>query len=155
MNATRVIAAAAAIAIAAATAVIGADPAAAATPRNFCVDSQFICADYTGEYAQVAMEGNLNYTWLFNGLDHPGQIQLATNLALCMQLDHAAGNLVIVAPCNGASYQGWSAQVINGANIVYRSQWDPTQCLTYNRDHARLDTVTCNGAWYQNFPYTD
>ncbi|HLK00863.1 MAG TPA: hypothetical protein VKU39_13275 [Streptosporangiaceae bacterium] len=93
--------------------------------------------------------------WLFNGLNHPGQIQVwPPSPGLCMQLDHNAGNIIIVAACNGASYQKWSPELLNG-NIVYRSQWDATQCLTYNQSRSILDTVTCNGAWYQNFPYTD
>lgn len=46
--------------------------------------------------------------WLYNGPNHPGQIQV-DGQDLCMQLDHAAGNTVIMATCNGASYQKWAA----------------------------------------------
>lgn len=153
MKATRTMAVAAAGAIAAATAVISAGPASAATPRMFCVNSGDVCASANGASAVQMIAFSSGDFWLFNGLNHPGQIQLDGS-SLCMQLDHNAGNIIIVAACNGASYQKWSPGFLNG-NIVYRSQWDTTQCLTYNQNHSILDTVTCNGSWYQNFPYTN
>jgi hypothetical protein len=69
---------------------------------------------------------------------------------LCMQLDHAAGNTVILATCNGASYQSWEAVAASGG-VAFVSEWAANQCLTYNQDYAELDTVSCNGAWYQSF----
>jgi hypothetical protein len=71
-----------------------------------------------------------------------------------MQLDHDAGDTVIMARCNGANYQKWEvvidpSSILETAEIL--SQWNPSLCLTYNRDHAWLDAIPCNGAWYQHF----
>lgn len=138
--------------VALSTAVIGAGPATAATPEGLCLASVDVCAFANGSQQPILMEtvqGIVPATWLYNGLNHPGQIQGAGN-SLCMQLDHAAGNTVIEAACNGASYQKWAAVLAPGG-WAFVSQWDTTQCLTYNRDRGILDTVTCNGAWYQSF----
>ena len=132
------------------TAITGAGSAAAATPERLCVASEDdICAEVNGY--QILMQ-DLPYPfiqWLYNGPNHPGQIQLNDEDS-CMQLDHDAGNTVIMATCNGASYQKWAAFYAPGGWAFY-SEWDTTQCLTYNRDYAELDTVTCNGEWYQSF----
>jgi hypothetical protein len=144
----------AASAIAAATGAIGADTASAATPRGFCVDNIFICADPNGGNAVQMLEASQSPAplWLFNEVDHPGQIQ-QNGTSLCMQLDADGGYIVIEATCNGASYQKWDPYLLNGS-VVYASEWDESECLTYNEDYARLDTVPCTGAWYQNFPGT-
>ena len=154
INARRATAVAVAAGAIAATGVIGAGTASAATPREFCVNNTSICAFPNGGSAVVMQEDSQgpNPLWLFNGADHSGQIQQA-GTGLCMQLDANAGYLVIEAACNGASYQKWDPYLFNGS-IVYASEWDETQCLTYNREHNRLDTVLCTGAWYQNFPGT-
>lgn len=155
MKARRAIAAAAAIATAATIGVFSAGAASAATPRPFCVNNSSTCAFPEGASA-VAMlysAGDPHTAqWLFNGVNHNGQIQ-EDGTGLCMQLDANGGYIVIVAACNGASYQKWDPYYFNG-NVVYASEWNKSQCLTYNRDLVRLDTVTCNGAWYQNFDYT-
>lgn len=65
----------------------------------------------------------------------------------CMQLDHAAGNTVIEATCAVATYQTWYLSTAG----QFISAWDPSQCLTYNASQAKLDTVTCNGQWYQRW----
>jgi hypothetical protein len=155
MKARRAIAAAAAVAIAATTGVFSADAASAATPRLFCVNNMPVCALPQGgnAVAMLIAGGNPNSAlWLFNGINHDGQIQ-ENGTSLCMQLDANGGYIVIEAPCNKASYQEWDPYLLNGS-IVYGSEWDESQCLTYNRDLNRLDTVTCTGAWYQNFPGT-
>ena len=69
----------------------------------------------------------------------------------CMQLDHEAGNTVIFAACNGASYQKWDGFSTGSGTDGFRSVWDSTQCLTYNASQNYLDTVACNGHWYQSF----
>lgn len=151
MKAKRAIAVAAAGTIAAAVAVIGADTASAATPRPFCVGGYNACAIAEGSNPVFMPYGAIHVTsWLYNGVGHNGQIQ-ENGTGLCMQLNHNAGNLVIEAACNGASYQQWDPYYLNGS-IVYASEWDYSQCLTYNRDNRWLDTVPCTGAWYQNFP---
>jgi hypothetical protein len=143
--------------VALSAAVIGARPASAAIQGNLCIGT--VCAFPNGAGSPVGMAVGQNFNWnspgwggwLFNGLDHTGQIQQATS-SLCMQLDHAAGNLVIEATCNGASYQKWTAFLApDGYDWMFYSMWDMSQCLTYNADHSRLDTVGCNGAWYQQF----
>lgn len=155
MKTSRAIAAAAAVAIAATIGGFGADAASAATARPFCVNNSYTCAFPEGANA-VAMlyaAGDPHTAqWLFNGVNHDGQIQ-EDGTGLCMQLDANGGYIVIVAACNGASYQKWDPYLLNG-NVVYASEWNEGQCLTYNADHERLDTVACTGAWYQNFPGT-
>jgi hypothetical protein len=134
------------------TAITGAGSAAAATPERLCVASEDdVCAAPNGAYPVLMNNYSFsNFTeWLYNVPNHPRQIQLSGQ-DLCMQLDHDAGNTVILASCNGASYQKWNAFYAPGGWAFY-SQWDGTQCLTYNRDYAELDTVTCNNAWYQSF----
>jgi hypothetical protein len=140
--------------IVAATGVISADTASAATPRDFCVNNTSVCAFPNGGSAVQMYEVSQdpNPLWLFNGVNHPGQIQ-QNGTSLCMQLDADAGHVVIEATCNGANYQKWNPYYIGGV-VVYASEWDQTQCLTYNEDLSRLDTVACTGAWYQNFPGT-
>jgi hypothetical protein len=151
MKLRRAVPLAAAGLLAVGTAFIGAGPAAAATPEILCIANTDVCAIANGQYPVLmeASPGVMLGNWLYNGLNHPGQIQAAYG-DLCMQLDHDAGNVVIGATCNGASYQKWAAVIAPGG-WAFVSQWDTTQCLTYNRDHAELDTVTCNGAWYQSF----
>jgi hypothetical protein len=158
---------AAAAVMALSAAVIGAHPAAAASPAPLCLAYQptpgyYVCATPNGS-SPVAMDKfhpPFGYDppwnfWLYNGLDHTGQIQEA-NTSLCMQLDHNAGNTVIEAKCNGASYQKWTAFLSpDGYNWMFYSMWDMNQCLTYNEDHGYLDTVACNGAWYQSFSPND
>ena len=154
MKLKRTIPLAAAGVMAVSTAFAGAGPASAATPKILCIANAGVCAFANGPYPVLmesvspgsVMLGN----WLFNGLNHPGQIQASDGTDLCLQLDHDAGNTVIGAVCNGASYQKWAAVVAPGG-WAFVSEWDTTQCLTYNRDHAEMDTVTCNGAWYQSF----
>ena len=133
------------------TAITGAGSAAAATPEQLCIASEDdICATPNGSYPVLMNNYSFSFTdWLYNGPNHPGQIQV-NGQDLCMQLDHAAGNTVILATCNGASYQKWAAFYAPGGWAFY-SEWDTTQCLTYNRDYTELDTVTCDGAWYQSF----
>ena len=157
MKARRAIAVVAAVAIAAATAigVFSADAASAATGRAFCVNNSSICAFPEGGNAVAMLNaaGDPHTAlWLFNGVNHNGQIQ-EDDTSLCMQLDANGGYIVIVAACNKASYQQWDPYLLNGS-VVYASEWNESQCLTYNRDLNRLDTVTCTGAWYQNFPGT-
>jgi hypothetical protein len=142
------------------TAVIGAGTAAAATPYSLClsaISKAPICALPKGSSpVEMCYMYNRNPDcpdfegWLYNGLNHPGQIQ-QNGTSSCMQLDHNAGNLVIEATCNGASYQKWAAFDAGDGTWSFYSMWDTTQCLTYNEDHSYLDTVTCNGAWYQSF----
>jgi hypothetical protein len=143
------------------TAVIGAGTAAAATPTLLCIrdtNTVPLCAQPEGSSPVIMCEVTrksgpdcpIFKGWLYNGLNHPGQIQ-QNGTSLCMQLDHNAGNLVIEATCNGASYQKWAAFLAANGMWSYYSMWDPTQCLTFNADLAELDTVTCNGAWYQQF----
>ena len=155
MKARRALAAAAAVAIAATIGVFSAGAASAATPRPFCVNNSYTCAFPEGgnPVAMLYAAGDPHIAeWLFNGVNHNGQIQ-EDNTGLCMQLDANGGYIVIVAACNGASYQKWDPYVLNGS-VVYASEWDESQCLTYNANHERLDTVACTGAWYQNFPGT-
>jgi hypothetical protein len=156
MNARRAIAVAAAGGLAAATAVIGAGAASAVSARPFCVNNTSICAFPNGGSVIGMHEDSQgsNPLWLFNGVNHDGQIQ-QNGTGLCMQLDHDGGNIVIEAACNKASYQEWDPYVLDGY-VVYESEWngDGAQCLTYNSDHNRLDTVACTDAWYQNFPGT-
>jgi hypothetical protein len=155
MKARRAIAAAAAVAIAATIGVFSAGAAWAATSRPFCVNNSAFCAFPEGANA-VAMLNTAGdphvAQWLFNGVNHNGQIQ-ENGTSLCMQLDANGGYIVIVAACNQASYQKWDPRLLNGS-VVYASEWDESQCLTYNQDLERLDTVACTGAWYQNFHYT-
>jgi hypothetical protein len=149
-------------------AVIGARPAAAATSATLCLyypasinRNLDVCADPNGS-SPVAMlhppgldVNGYPSAWLYNGLNHTGQIQ-QTDTSLCMQLDHNAGNTVIEAKCNGASYQKWTAFLApDGYDWSFYSMWDMNQCLTYNEDHSYLDTVACNGAWYQSFSPND
>jgi hypothetical protein len=154
---------AAAAVMAISTAVIGAGAAAAATPSGLCVPGNYdACAVPEGSSpvrmclweGWIKMQGLCTGSaefWLYNGLNHTGQIQEA-GTSSCMQLDHDAGNLVIEARCNGASYQKWTAFLApNGVDWMFYSMWDMNQCLTYNEDHQYLDTVACNGAWYQSF----
>jgi hypothetical protein len=141
--------------------VIGAHPAAAASPSILCIgltNQEWTCAQPNGS-SPVAMptetqpfEPEFDWDWwLYNGLNHTGQIQ-ESDTSLCMQLDHNAGNTVIEATCNGASYQKWTAFLApNGYSWMFYSMWDMNQCLTYNASHHYLDTVACNGAWYQSF----
>ncbi|MGO8957617.1 MAG: hypothetical protein ACLQFR_09645 [Streptosporangiaceae bacterium] len=73
----------------------------------------------------------------------------------CMQLDHAAGNVIIEATCSSSSpsYQEWLPEAA-GQGVLYISEWqaNPTLCLTYNADEGYLDAVKCNkSAWYQQF----
>ena len=151
MKARQAIVVAVASAIVAATGVIGVGTASAATPREFCVNNSLICAFPEGGNAVAMLQTNkLDPLWLYNGVNHPGQIQQAAT-GLCMQLDHNAGNIIIEAACNKASYQEWNPYLLAGS-VVYASVWDGSQCLTYNQDLSRLDTVDCTGAWYQNFP---
>ena len=140
---------------AAATVVIGAGAASAATPQMLCVYQTDFCASVPGSPAIKMIVSESPFDWLYNGPDHgPGQIQLSLPFDVCMQLDHAAGNIVIGAKCNGASYQSWQAIAIAGTfpeSFEFQSQWDKSQCLTYNQDKAWLDTVACKAAWYQTF----
>jgi hypothetical protein len=159
MKLSRSIAIMAAGVMAAAIGVVSAPAASAATPDFFCVDYTQACAVPEAS-GPVKMGDYLApvHTWLYNGPGH-GPTQIQQNGAdLCMQLDHAAGNLVIEAKCNGASYQKWQAKYIivsaNPANDgdEYMSEWDSSLCLTYNESKAYLDAVTCQGnAWYQAF----
>jgi hypothetical protein len=76
----------------------------------------------------------------------------------CMQLDHNDGNAIVLAVCNGRSYQEW--QAIGGNEL--RSHWNGSLCLTYNAQGGDLDAISCNHngnhPWYQawislgNFP---
>lgn len=143
-----------ALAVAATTVVAAADTASAVAARPFCVNNTFMCAfpDGSGVVQMLEDSRGPNPLWLFNGVNHPGQIQ-QNGAGLCMQLDHIDGNVVIEAACNGAGYRKWNPYYI-GSVVVYASEWDQTQCLTFNQDLNRLDTVTCSGAWYQNFPGT-
>lgn len=152
MKARRAIAVAAATTIATTVGVIGAATASAATARAFCVNGTSACAIAEGGNAVFMPRYSTHPSaWLFNGAYHDGQIQ-QDGTGLCMQLDKNGGYIVIEAACNGANYQKWDPYYLNGS-IVYASEYDESQCLTYNRDLARLDTVACTGAWYQNFPY--
>lgn len=96
-------------------------------------------------------------TWLYNGPNHPGQIQLDGGLdgvSICMQLDHNAGNIVIYATCNGANYQKWDGFSAGTGREGFRSEWNTSLCLTYNESKNYLDVVACDGQWYQAFvPY--
>ena len=138
-------------------AVIGTGTATAATPARLCLVSpngSAVCAWPEGDLPiEMVAQGQTcpAECWLYNGINHPGQIQLNASVSFCMQLDHNAGNTVIGATCNGASYQKWTAFLLPGGNWSFRSMWDTSQCLTYNANHSYLDTVTCNGAWYQSF----
>lgn len=154
MKPTRTMAILAATGIAAATAVIGADTASAATSQPLCVNASPVCAGGEGASNSVGMSWTSSpEDWLYNlaGVT-PGTIQQA-GTTLCMQLDHNAGNIVIEAACNpSASYQKWQ-RAINGNTGIWEiySEWNTSLCLTYNESKGILDTVTCNGAWYQAF----
>jgi hypothetical protein len=156
MKFSRTMAVMAASVIAAATGIVGAGAASAASPQAFCVNGSSVCAVGEGASSAVFMFASGSPTaWLFNNQTHPpAQIQQA-GADLCLQLDHSAGNIVIEATCNRASYQTWqAAPIITNApinGIAYVSEWDTNLCLTYNADEEILDAVNCDGAWYQAF----
>ena len=140
--------------LAAASGVVSAGPASASVNEEICVSTMHsVCAYAHGSNAveMITQTGTTTNYWL-NGANHPpGQIQQA-DTSMCLQLDHAAGNIVIEAACNGASYQQWQASLSNsGGGLAFSSSWNASLCLTYNESKAILDVVTCNGAWYQSF----
>lgn len=138
-----------AVMAAVATVVVGASPASAAVTGTLCIHGTAQCAVPNGSQA-VRMVFNPGVDWSWNVLNHPpAQIQL-TGTSTCLQLDHQAGNIVIAARCNGATYQKWQTGW-GGGGYVFSSAWDPSQCLTWNESKAILDTVNCTGAWYQQF----
>ena len=109
------------------------------------------CAYSNGQGNQIGMYGpsqsgvGPSY-WYMPAYDSGyGNIQLyGTNL--CMQLDASAGYIVIEATCNNITPQKW---YFNSSNNSLTNEWNKGQCLTYNEDYERLDTVGCNGANYQ------
>lgn len=69
-------------------------------------------------------------------------------------VDHNAGNIVIMTPCTGATYQSWNPDsFFVGSTLVtqYVSAWDPSLCLTYNASGANLKVGGCGNDWYQEF----
>lgn len=122
---------------------------------NLCVldNGNYVCAYAQGAGNTIFMlpkSQTLNNTtnWYWPDTDTYGVIDQAQT-DLCMQLDADAGYVVIEATCTSspASYQEWYLT----ASGQFISEWAPNQCLTYNASLARLDTVTCNGAWYQRW----
>jgi hypothetical protein len=120
---------------------------------NLCVsdNGSYVCAYSQGAGIQILMISKattgINTTnWYWPDTNTTDEIREA-DTTLCMQLDHDAGNIVIEAACNGAPYQYW--HLTSSGEFI--SAWDASQCLTYNKDHTSLDTVTCNGAWYQSW----
>jgi hypothetical protein len=76
----------------------------------------------------------------------------------CMQLDHARGNTVIQAACNGKSYQEWEKVYIGllngeGQFDEYRSDWDRDLCLSYNAAGHDIYVRGCSKLrpWWQQF----
>lgn len=143
--------------IAAAAGLAGAGPASAASPQDLCVVNTNVCALIEGAQDNIWMLSTGYASWLYNGPNHPGQIQLDGGLdgvSICMQLDHNAGNTVIYATCNGANYQKWAGFSAGTGLEGFRSEWDTSLCLTYNESQNYLDAVACDGKWYQEFvPY--
>jgi hypothetical protein len=89
-------------------AVLGAASATQSSKYYLCTTTQQLCAYARGSGNQVKMvpkasvSGLTNWYFPTNGY---GVIQQA-NTTECMQLDHAAGNIVIESGCNtSASYQ--------------------------------------------------
>lgn len=157
MKRRRTAAAVAAGLMAAATGLLGAGSASAASPQDLCVSGRNDCALIEGAQDNIWMLSTGYASWLYNVPGHPGQIQLDGGLdgvSICMQLDHDAGNTVIYATCNGASYQKWDGFSAGPGLEGFISEWDTSLCLTYNESQNYLDAVTCDGQWYQAFvPY--
>jgi hypothetical protein len=158
MSRLKVVLTVAAVAVGSGVGAVAAAPnASAATAAPLCIHdtihSTGMCAVPFDSVitTPVDMEQvGIAATWLYNGPSHgPGQIQ-QDGTGMCLQLDAAAGYTVIEAACNRASYQSWQAIAVSGG-WAFRSQWNTSQCLTYNRERAWLDTVACDGQWYQTF----
>jgi hypothetical protein len=153
----RFLAVVAGVIAAAAFGVTGAGAASAATAyRGACVQQSSpgieACAIAEGSQRQVQMQVlgiQATTNWYFP-ISTRGEFKQA-NTDLCLQVDHAAGNVVIEATCTGASYQKWDAD----ANGGFKSEWDPKAnlCLTYNEKKGSLVVGGCSKSpvWYQDF----
>jgi hypothetical protein len=83
--------------------------------------------------------------WVYTDVNRGyGQIRQA-GTQLCMQLDSAAGNVVIESGCNkSATYQEWAFLSTAQFGWQFLSKWHPSGqpgaqlCLTYNQDQKNL-----------------
>jgi hypothetical protein len=161
----RIAAFAAAIALAAGSGVatVGVGTASAATNETFfCVtdlSSVTWCAVADGSNAIQMKQGIIpgtttNWIWQSPNVWAPIQ-QAATAPAKCMQVDHDAGNIVIMANCvsPAPSYQQWFNIAPTGANYVqFESGYGSSaECLTYNASGHDLKIGGCGADWYQDF----
>jgi hypothetical protein len=134
-----------------ASAATSATPVAnsAVNPTLLCVHGTNgfkVCARGRGSQAiEMTQPVNGVSAW-FYGSGY-GEIQ-EDGTDLCMQLDHAAGNIVIEATCSGPSFQLWE---ILSTNQI-RSDWDKSLCLQYDNAAGNILVAgTCVNTWYEQF----
>lgn len=140
-----------------ASGTLGAGTASASpTVNSLCIinntENADVCAIANGSNAiQMAAPQSSTTNWDFvsNSItaNGPGELE-QINTTSCMQVDHDKGNIVIMATCNGQSYQEWT---ITSLGDQYESVWNPSLCLTYNAGGHDLVVGGCGNDWYQEF----
>jgi hypothetical protein len=160
------IAAACVMAVGTLIGVVGAGTASASGDSPLCTaeanGSQYSVCAYGDGSNPVEMNLPLSTTtnWIYPNVSgtHTPIKQVGTDL--CMQLDHNAGNVVIEATCNGASYQDWKNQYVSGTrSTMFFSEWNINTsplCLSYDIDGGNIlaadpCTFDTTDAWYQQF----
>jgi len=111
-----------------------------------------VCAYAQGSGAVIGMypnpaPGMTNWYWEPFSQGY-GTIRQA-NTQNCMQLNHAAGDIVIQATCSTSQSEEWEY----GNAWQIRNEAYPSLCLTYNQSRQILDAVNCeaNIPWFQQF----
>jgi hypothetical protein len=137
-----------------------AGPAAASASGT--VASSPLCVDTTSFHACASPEGlTAPITVLRSGYGSwsypltPGSTGEIKQAGLCMQLDHADGNIIEEAYCDQASFQEWEQVRESYFPVEFRSLWDLSLCLQYDNALGNILVAgPCVNTWYQWF-YTN
>lgn len=132
-------------------ALIGVTPANAASATHLCtITDQTLCADVAGSEVAVEMHvpSVVHVTWTYpNVAGAYGAIKEA-GVNLCMQVDHADGDVVRAAPCVGDAAEIWINEYDSYTHrTLFISQWalgaynDQNYCLTGSDTYVANEVV--------------